>query len=90
VLVAVGIGIVFRLGVLDPLSPVAAGLGYLAVLQVAAAAFNMIPIPPLDGFGALSAHLPPEAQLRARAMGRLGYFALLAAFWYSAPLNSWY
>ena len=51
VLVAVAIAGVFRLGLLDEFGPVAAGLAYLGVLQIALAMFNLIPVPPLDGFG---------------------------------------
>lgn len=36
----------------------------LAMLNILAAFFNLIPIPPLDGFNAFSAYLPPQTQVK--------------------------
>jgi Zn-dependent protease len=90
VLVAVGIAALFRLGLVDEFTPLAGGLAYLAVLQVSLALFNLIPVPPLDGFGAISGHMSAEAQWRARSLGRIGYFVVLLAFWQFAPLNEFF
>jgi Zn-dependent protease len=78
---ALVIACVLRIGIVDPYSPLGAGLAYLAVLEIAAALFNMIPVPPLDGFGALAPHLNHETQAKAYSFGYLGYFAILILMW---------
>jgi len=45
------------------------GLSYLALVQVFAFVLNILPIPGLDGYGALEPYLPPGAQ-RIGAMAR--------------------
>jgi len=49
--------------------------------EKAAALFNLIPIPPLDGFGALAPHLAHETRVRLQAIGFGGYFLLILVFW---------
>lgn len=39
-------------------------VGTLAVLQIFAALLNLLPVPPLDGFGAISPFLRPETRLK--------------------------
>lgn len=55
----------------------AAGLSYLALVQVLAFVLNILPVPGLDGFGALEPYLP--AQVR-RFAGNLGWYAPLLLF----------
>lgn len=38
--------------------------GAMAILQLLAVAFNLVPVPPLDGFGAISPYLPPETRVK--------------------------
>lgn len=57
------------------------GVAYLIVIQLAGAIFNLIPIPPLDGFGALSPHLSHETQAKAYSLGYAPYFLVLLALW---------
>ena len=46
----------------------AVGLSCLALIQVLAFVLNILPVPGLDGFGALEPYLPPPArQLAARS-----------------------
>jgi Zn-dependent protease len=57
-------------------------LGFLALLEITAVILNLLPIPPLDGYGAISPYLPP--QLRG-AVDRAGGFLMLTLFavlWY--------
>jgi Zn-dependent protease len=63
-------------------SPLGPGLGFLAFLQVTATLFNLLPIPPFDGFGALRPHL--EASLRARMedFGRYSIWIVILLFWF--------
>ncbi len=53
------------------------GLAFLGFLQVTAAVLNLLPIPGLDGYGALSPHLSRELQLQIAPMARWGIFAVI-------------
>jgi Zn-dependent protease len=83
---------VFALGLVDPWSPFGAGLAFLAVLQVSAFLFNLIPVPPLDGFGALAPYLPPSFAARCCAIGQAGFLLLVFTFWTSPAVSDafWY
>ncbi|GAB3909632.1 site-2 protease family protein [Kibdelosporangium lantanae] len=72
-------------------SPLAAALSYLAILQIAAFVLNILPIPGLDGWGAIQPWLSYKAQefgAKARPWAPLVLFAILLgipqagqAFW---------
>lgn len=58
----------------------AAALSYLAILQVAAFVLNILPIPGMDGWGAIEPWLSPQAQqfgAKVRPWAPLALFALL-------------
>lgn len=58
----------------------AAGLSYLALVQLLAVVLNALPVPGLDGFGALEPWLSPDAQrlaARVRPWAPLALFAVL-------------
>ncbi|MQA10112.1 MAG: site-2 protease family protein [Pseudonocardiaceae bacterium] len=58
----------------------AAGLSYLALLQVLAFVLNILPVPGLDGWGAIEPHLSHEARrfgAKARPWAPLILFALI-------------
>ncbi|MHC1789852.1 site-2 protease family protein [Solidesulfovibrio sp.] len=46
-------------------------------VNIALAAFNLIPIPPLDGSNVLAAFLPPHLAARYMDFGRWGFFLIL-------------
>ncbi|MHC5111486.1 MAG: site-2 protease family protein [Planctomycetota bacterium] len=48
----------------------------MCVLEIFSVIINLIPIPPLDGFGIIAPWLPPELQQQARSMGLIGIFVL--------------
>ena len=63
-------------------SPLVAGLSYLALLQILAFVLNILPIPGLDGWGAIEPYMSPEAQrfgAQARPWAPLILFVLLFA-----------
>ncbi|MET7989892.1 site-2 protease family protein [Amycolatopsis sp. NPDC005232] len=72
------------------------GLSYLALLQVMTFLINILPIPGLDGWGAIEPYLSPQARAfgaRVRPWAPLVLFALFFAFrplsdalWYVAGL----
>jgi Zn-dependent protease len=56
-----------------------AGLSYLASLQILAFVINILPVPGLDGFGAIEPYLSPKARefgAKARPWAPLVLFAL--------------
>lgn len=74
VLLAVAVAVI-------PMWPaLAAGLSFLALLQMAAFVLNMLPIPGLDGWGALEPYLSHDARrigAKARPWAPLALFAVL-------------
>jgi Zn-dependent protease len=72
----------------DPAHPVFwAGVAFLGFLQVTAFLLNILPIPGLDGFGALEPHLSPETQ-RALAPAKQWGFVLLLFLLFAA--SQWF
>lgn len=57
------------------------GLAFLALLQVTAVLFNLIPLPPFDGYGAIRPHLAPDLRERMDAFGQISLMVVFAAFW---------
>lgn len=64
------------------------GLAFLALLQVTAALFNLLPVPPFDGYGALRPHLGFEWRDRMDAFGQVSMWVVLAIFWYVPVISS--
>ena len=54
-----------------------AGLALLGFLQITIFVFNLLPIPPLDGWGVIAPYLPAHVRYQA---ARLGAFILLGIF----------
>jgi Zn-dependent protease len=64
----------------DPATALAAALSVLAMFQIMAFVLNMLPIPGLDGWGAIEPYLSPDAQrfgAKARPWAPLILFAVL-------------
>ena len=62
-------------------------LAFLLVLQISAILFNLIPIPPLDGFQALEPWLPGEWKEAIMPIAANGMFILFLVLWYVRPVN---
>jgi Zn-dependent protease len=58
-------------------------------LNVFLAAFNLIPLPPLDGSHVVKYLLPPAWSLSYQRLGRYGFFLLFLLIWFQAPLRIW-
>ena len=66
-----------------------AGVAFLGFLQIIAVVLNLLPIPGLDGYGALEPHLSPETQRAVAPAKQYGVFILL--FLLLAPVvNQWF
>ena len=53
-------------------------------------AFNLIPIPPLDGSHVMKYLLPPSWSLRYQELGRYGFLVLILLLWMGGPILSWW
>jgi Zn-dependent protease len=65
----------------------APGLAFLIELELSAVLFNLIPVPPLDGFRALSPWLPEAISERLLQQSNVLIWVLFLAMWYVRPLN---
>ncbi|WP_020670493.1 site-2 protease family protein [Amycolatopsis nigrescens] len=77
-----GLGILLTLAISLIPMPVglAIGLSYLALLQILAFILNILPVPGLDGYGAIEPYLSPQARelgAKARPWAPLALFAVL-------------
>ncbi|MDQ2637260.1 MAG: site-2 protease family protein [Actinomycetota bacterium] len=64
-------------------------VAFLGFLQVTAFVLNMLPIPGLDGYGALEPHLSPETQRALQPAKQWGFFILLILL-LTPGLNQWF
>lgn len=64
------------------------GLAFLAFLQVMAALFNLLPIPPFDGYSAIRPHLDWGVRENMDRFGQVSLFVVLLAFWYLPAVGS--
>jgi hypothetical protein len=62
-------------------------VSFLAFLQVHVLLFNLLPIPPLDGFQMLAPLLSPALRQQANAFGTLTFFLLLMLFRQDNPVT---
>ena len=66
-----------------------AGMAFLGFLQVTAFVLNMLPVPGLDGYGALEPHLSPQTQ-RALAPAKQWGLLVLLLLLFTPQLNQWF
>jgi Zn-dependent protease len=74
----------FLAGLVDPATEnwVWMAYAFLFQLQISAVLFNLIPIPPLDGFGVLAPWFPRKIRSRLRAVSEIGLWVIFALFWF--------
>lgn len=80
-LVAIVLGIILRFPAVVS-SPVGPGLAFLALLQVTAFLFNLLPVPPFDGYGALRPHLNVPLRAQMDFFGQFSMWVVLLLLWY--------
>ncbi|KAA8957742.1 site-2 protease family protein [Mycobacterium sp.] len=66
-----------------------AGVAFLGFLQITAVLLNLLPIPGLDGYGALEAHLSAETQRALEPAKQFGFLFVLVLF-ISPALSQWF
>lgn len=64
-------------------------LAFLAFLEIFALIFNLLPIPPLDGYGILEPWLPDGIRQQLHSFGRYGIWVLFGLFWFSPQAGLW-
>jgi Zn-dependent protease len=80
-LVAIALGFVLRFSdsIDESLLP---GLSFLLVLQISAVLFNLIPLPPFDGYNALEPFLPSAIRTQIDQFRGATIWIVLLLFWY--------
>jgi Zn-dependent protease len=66
-----------------------AALAFMGFLQVTAAVLNLLPIPGLDGYGAIEPHLSPETQ-RALAPAKQWAFLIFLVLLIATPISGYF
>jgi Zn-dependent protease len=64
------------------------GLSFLLVLQVSAVFFNLIPLPPFDGYGAIEPFLPSGIRTQVDQLRGAAIWIVLLAFWYIPAISN--
>ncbi len=62
-------------------------LAFLILLEIAGVLLNLLPIPPLDGYGIIKPWLPRKTQIQVNKFSKYGIWVLFALLWYVQPLN---
>ncbi len=62
-------------------------VAFLAMLQVTAVLFNLLPIPPLDGYGIIEPLLDPRTAYTMRQFAGFGIMIVFLALWFIDPVN---
>jgi Zn-dependent protease len=66
-----------------------AGVAFLGFLQITALVLNLLPIPGLDGYGALEPHLSPATRRSLEPVRQFGFIILIVVLMTPA-LNRWF
>ncbi|MDH6575000.1 site-2 protease family protein [Kitasatospora sp. MAP5-34] len=70
-------------------SPLAAALGFLALLQISAALLNLLPVPGLDGYGIIEPWLSLKTRRAVAPFAPYGMLTVFIVLWQSA-VNQWF
>ena len=83
------LGALFKFGAVqpDPNNLLAVSLAFLLHLQISAIVLNLLPLPPLDGFGAIAPWLSESARRHAYANTTVTFFVLFLALSFVPVIN---
>jgi Zn-dependent protease len=87
-LMLLGLALVLLTGLADGHLAFQAAVGVLAFFQAAAIVLNLLPIPPLDGFGVLTPWLPRELAQAALSVGMYSFILLFVLLWFVPPATA--
>ena len=79
--VAIVLGIILSLAPVGP-TGIWPALSFLLVLQISAVLFNLIPLPPFDGYNALEPFLPFNIRETVNQFRSAAIWIILLLFWY--------
>ncbi|HXF83997.1 MAG TPA: site-2 protease family protein [Anaerolineales bacterium] len=85
-LLAIVLGIILRTAPVTA-SGIWPGLSFLLVLQVSAVLFNLLPLPPFDGYNIIEPFLSPAIRAQVDSVRGVFIWIVFLAFWY-IPLIS--
>jgi Zn-dependent protease len=86
-LVAIVLGLVLRFGPVTN-SGIWPGLSFLLVLQISAVLFNLIPLPPFDGYNAIEPFLSPIIRDQVDRVRGATIWIIFLLFWYVPFISS--
>jgi Zn-dependent protease len=66
------------------------GVSFLLVLQVSAVLFNLIPLPPFDGYNAIEPFLHPVIRAQVDRFRDMAIWIVLLAFWFIPVIGSFF
>ena len=66
------------------------GVSFLLVLQVSAVLFNLIPLPPFDGYNAIEPFLHPLIRMQVDRFRDMAIWLVLLAFWFIPFVGSFF
>lgn len=85
-IIAVVIALIFRFGPVEE-TVFWAALAFLGLLQATSFILNILPIPPLDGFGIIAPYLSEETRYKVRSMGSTPLWGIFLLLWYVQPVS---
>lgn len=68
----------------------ARALAFLGFLQIVALVLNMLPVPGLDGYGAIEPHLPHDLRQLMAPVSQWGMLILIGVLFYVPTARSWF
>jgi Zn-dependent protease len=68
----------------------APAVAFLALLQVTAILLNLLPVPPLDGYGTIAPFLPRNLRMTFGRWGSISLWILLAVLWFVPAASAWF
>lgn len=66
------------------------GVSFLLVLQISAVLFNLIPLPPFDGYNAIEPFLHPAIRMQMDRFRDMAIWIVLLAFWFVPFIGSFF
>ena len=87
-----------KIGLIDPpsqggmISTALLFTGAMVWLQMLSVLFNLVPVPPLDGFQIISQYMDEDTRLRLTLppLGNMLFFAYFAVLWYVPHVFQWF
>ena len=88
-LFAIILGLILRFSPVND-SGIWPGVSFLLVLQISAVLFNLIPLPPFDGYNAIEPFLHPAIRMQVDRFRDMAIWIVLLAFWFIPFVGSFF